>query len=164
MDLTPYIESLRRSLTAAAAPGGEDAARTAALLSEALDAGARLALMEALSEAAAEITAGLDQAGSSASVDLRVRGKEVDLRVLGGETAETAPPPAPPAEDDIARITLRLPESLKENVEKAASADGTSVNSWLVRAIHNAVHASRASGPSGGGAKYSQRITGYARA
>lgn len=163
MDLTPYIESLRRSLTAAAAPGGEDAARTAELLSEALDAGARLALMEALSEAAAEITAGLDQAGSSASVDLRVRGKEVDLRVNGGETAEAAPPPAPPVDDDVARITLRLPESLKEDVERVASADGASVNAWLVRAINTAVHASRTSGPASG-AKYSQRITGYARA
>ncbi|MFG3339019.1 hypothetical protein [Glycomyces sp. NPDC048151] len=163
MDLTPYIESLRRSLTAAAAPGGEEAARTAELLSEALDAGARLALMEALSEAAAEITAGLDQAGSPASVDLRVRGREVDLRVSGGETAEVAPPPAPPVDDDVARITLRLPESLKEDVEKAASSDGASVNAWLVRAINNAVHASRTSGQPAG-AKYSQRITGYARA
>ena len=163
MDLTPYIESLRRSLTAAAAPAGEEAARTAELLSEALDAGARLALMEALSEAAAEITAGLDQAGSSASVDLRVRGKEVDLRVADVETAETAPPPAPPSDDDVARITLRLPETLKEDVEKAASSDGASVNAWLVRAINSAVHASRTSGQASG-AKYSQRITGYARA
>jgi predicted HicB family RNase H-like nuclease len=119
--------------------------------------------MEALSEAAAEITAGLDQAGSSASVDLRVRGREVDLQVRGGETAEAAPPPAPPVDDDVARITLRLPESLKEDVEKAASSDGASVNAWLVRAINNAVHASRTSGQPAG-AKYSQRITGYARA
>jgi predicted HicB family RNase H-like nuclease len=163
MDLTPYIESLRRSLTAAAAPAGEDAARTAELLSEALEAGARLALMEALSEAAAEITAGLDQAGSSASVDLRVRGKEVDLRVTDVEAADTAPPPAPPVDDDVARITLRLPESLKEEVERAASSDGTSVNAWLVRAINTAVHTSRSTGPTSG-ARYSQRITGYARA
>ncbi|HLU29076.1 MAG TPA: hypothetical protein VKZ65_11605 [Glycomyces sp.] len=163
MDLTPYIESLRRSLTAAAAPAGEDAARTAELLSEALEAGARLALMEALSEAAAEITAGLDQAGSSASVDLRVRGKEVDLRVTDVEAADTAPPPAPPVDDDVARITLRLPESLKEEVERAASSDGASVNAWLVRAINTAVHTSRSSGPASG-ARYSQRITGYARA
>lgn len=163
MDLTPYIESLRRSLTAAAAPAGEDAARTAELLTEALDAGARLALMEALSEAAAEITAGLDQAGSSASVDLRVRGKEVDLRVTDVEATETTPPPAPPVDDDVARITLRLPESLKEDVERAASSDGASVNAWLVRAINNAVHTSRSAGPTSG-ARYSQRITGYARA
>jgi len=163
MDLTPYIESLRRSLTAAAAPAGEDAARTAELLSEALEAGARLALMEALSEAAAEITAGLDQAGSSASVDLRVRGKEVDLRVTDVEAADTAPPPAPPVDDDVARITLRLPESLKEEVERAASSDGASVNAWPVRATNTAVHTSRSSGPASG-ARYSQRITGYARA
>lgn len=163
MDLTPYIESLRRSLTAAAAPAGEDAARTAEMLSEALDAGTRLALMEALSEAAAEITAGLDQAGSSASVDLRVRGKEVDLRVTDVEATDTAPPPAPPSDDDVARITLRLPESLKEDVERIAAAEGASVNAWLVRAVNNSVHASRGSGPTSG-ARHSQRITGYARA
>ncbi|MFC4336543.1 toxin-antitoxin system HicB family antitoxin [Salininema proteolyticum] len=163
MDLTPYIDSLRRSLTAAAAPAGDDAARTAELLAEALDAGARLALMEALSEAAAEITEDLDKAGSSASVDLKIRGKEVSFTINDMEETEApAVPPAPPTDDDVARITLRLPESLKEDVETAAASSGVSVNAWLVRAINTAVHSKNST--SARGARHSQRITGYARA
>ncbi|WP_025274066.1 toxin-antitoxin system HicB family antitoxin [Haloglycomyces albus] len=162
MDLTPYIDSLRRSLTAAAAPAGDDAAQTAELLAEALDSGARLALMEALSEAAAEITDDLDKAGSDASVDLKIRGKDVSFTINNVETDVAEVPPTPPSDDDVSRITLRLPESLKEDVEAAAANSGISVNAWLVRAVNGAVH-SRGSGPQRG-AKHSQRVTGYARA
>jgi hypothetical protein len=44
--------------------------------------------------------------------------------------------PAPSLEaGDLTRLTLRMPESLKNHVEQAAAAEGMSVNSWLVRAI-----------------------------
>lgn len=161
MDLTPYIQSLRSSLTSAAGPAGEDAARTAELLAEALDAGARLALLEALSDAAAEITDQLDRAGSSASVDVRVRGREADLTVSNVEAAAPQTAPAPANDDNVARITLRLPESLKDNVESAAASEGISVNAWLVRAINNSVHGPA---PKGKGSRFNQRITGYGRA
>ena len=62
MELSPYLENLQRDLTAAAAPGGEEVARAASLLAGALDASARLSLMEALSDAAAEITTKLSNA------------------------------------------------------------------------------------------------------
>ncbi|QSB04313.1 toxin-antitoxin system HicB family antitoxin [Natronoglycomyces albus] len=161
MDLTPYIQSLRSSLTSAAGPAGEDATRTAELLADALDAGARLALLEALSDAAAEITDQLDRAGSSASVDVRVRGRAADLTVSNVEAATVEPAPAPATDDNVARITLRLPESLKDNVEAAAATEGISVNAWLVRAINNSVHGPT---PQGKGSRFNQRITGYARA
>ena len=38
-----------------------------------------------------------------------------------------------------ARITLRLPESLKQRVEERSARQSISVNSWLVRAIAAAV-------------------------
>src|SRR5438552_978828 len=138
MDLTPYLDALRRDLAATAAPGGPELSRAAELLAGSLDASARLCLMEALSDAAAEITAKL----GTASVEVRLRGRDADLVV--GEIAVTepvAPPPATPPADsgDLARITLRLPESLKEQVERSATAEGISVNSWLVRAIAAAV-------------------------
>ena len=38
-----------------------------------------------------------------------------------------------------ARITLRLPESLKQRVEERSARQSISVNSWLVRAITAAV-------------------------
>jgi predicted HicB family RNase H-like nuclease len=138
MDLSPYLEALRRDLAAAAAPGGPDVTRAADLLSGSLEASTRLVLLEALSDATAEITAQLD----SVSVEVRLRGREADLVV--NETPQMAPaaaPSPPPSEGgDLARVTLRLPEPLKEQVERAATAEGVSVNTWLVRAISAALY------------------------
>ncbi|GIJ69445.1 toxin-antitoxin system HicB family antitoxin [Virgisporangium ochraceum] len=133
MDLTPYLESLRRDLAAAAAPGGETAARSAELLSSALESAARLSLLEALSDAAAEITTKLD----GSSVEVRLRGRDAELVVTDGAPMASAPPPPLVADGggDVARITLRLPEALKEQAERAATEEGISVNAWLVRAV-----------------------------
>ena len=161
MDLSPYLESLRRDLAAAAAPAGDDIARTAELLTLALDASARLCLIEVLADATAEITTKLD----GPTVEVRIRGREADLVVshLAPPAYETAPPPAPnPAlteGGDQARLTLRLPEQLKEAVEKAATAEGVSVNSWLVRATANALRP--VTPPTH---HLGRRVTGYAQA
>jgi hypothetical protein len=152
MDLTPYLEALRSDLQAAAAPGGPETTRAAELLGHALEASARLALLQALSDAAAEITTRLH----GPVVDVRLRGREADLVV----SAQPEPPPAtaPPAVEggDLARLTLRMPESLKAHAEQAAAAEGISVNAWLVRAV--AAAAGPARRPSG------KRITGFAQA
>jgi hypothetical protein len=138
MDLSPFLDGLRRDLSATVAAAGPEAARVGELLTGALDAAARLTLLEALSEAAAEITAALD----GIEVDVRLRGRDADLVVTEAEHPEPAAPPAadaaaepaPELDGDTARITLRLPESLKAQVEVAAAAEGVSVNTWLVRA------------------------------
>jgi hypothetical protein len=160
MDLSPYLEALRRDLATAAAPGGPEVTRAAELLAGSLEAAARLCLLEALSDATAEITTQLD----SASVEVRLRGREADLVVT--ETPQFAapfPPPPPPVDAaDLARVTLRLPEPLKEQVERAANVEGMSVNSWLVRAVASALHA----GPTGAAPSRShrgRRITGFAQ-
>ena len=57
MDIAPYVETLRRDLLAAAEGAGEDARQVAERLGFALAPAVRLALMEAISHAAAEITA-----------------------------------------------------------------------------------------------------------
>jgi hypothetical protein len=171
MDLSPYLESLRRDLAAAAAPGGADVARAADLLTGSIEASARLCLLEALSDAAAEVTTRLE----SATVEVRLRGREADLVVTRGlppeppEPPGPPPPPAPPASDagDVARITLRLPEGLKESVERAAAAEGLSVNAWLVRAVAAALQAGPGGGPRASGASaraFGRRVTGYAQA
>jgi hypothetical protein len=138
MDLSPYLDTLRRDLAAAAAPGGPDVTRAADLLAGSLEAAVRLSLLEALSDATAEITAQLE----SASVEVRLRGREADLVVTEAPRMEAHPAPPPPPTDagDLARVTLRLPDSIKEQVERAASADGMSVNAWLVRAITAALY------------------------
>lgn len=164
MELSSYLENLQRDLTAAAAPGGEDVARAASLLAGALDASARLSLMEALSDAAAEITTKL----SNASVEVRLRGREADLVVteVPAEAAAPAPAPAAPAGDgEQARITLRLPEQLKEAVERAAAAEGISTNAWLVRALWAATtRPPMPPPPPGRGGHSGRRITGFAQA
>ncbi|HET6530236.1 MAG TPA: hypothetical protein VFH03_06410 [Actinoplanes sp.] len=153
MDLTPYLQSLRADLAAAAAPGGPDTAKAADLLGHALEASVRLALLEALSDAAAEITTRL----RDTSVEVRLRGREADL-VVNQATANE--PHATPLGDggDLTRLTLRMPEALKTHVEQTAAAEGISVNAWLVRAVTAAVQ--RPAGPPAGG----KRITGFAQA
>jgi hypothetical protein len=150
MDLTPYLDTLRADLEATAAPGGPEIIRAAGLLGHSLESSARLALLEALSDAAAEITT-------------RLRGREADLVVTRAAPPE-APVPAPaPAMDggDLTRLTLRMPEALKNHVEQAAAAEGISVNAWLVRAVTAA--ANQPSGPPRGG-RPGKRLTGYFQA
>ena len=148
MDLTPYVDGLRRDLAAAAETAGPEARAAADRLALALDPAVRLALMEALSQAAAEITSELD----AGSVDVRLRGREPEFVVDVATTpvppeAPTAPtPPAAPAppeadeddQGDVARITLRLPESVKYKAEELAAKGGHSLNSWIVNAVRAA--------------------------
>ena len=155
MDLTPYLESLRADLAAAAAPGGPDTAKAAELLGHSLEASARLALLEVLSDAAAEITTRLH----GPSVEVRLRGRQADLVVNHAEPPHEEPGPAADGGGDLTRLTLRMPESLKTHVEQAAAAEGVSVNAWLVRAVTAAVQ--RPAGPAKPGGK---RITGFAQA
>src|SRR4051812_33460700 len=116
MDLTPYLETLRADLAAAAAPGGPETARAAELLGHSLEASARLALLEALSDAAAEITTELQDA----SVEVRLRGRSADFVVNQADVEPTVAVPAPNLEQgDLTRLTLRMPESLKNHVEQA---------------------------------------------
>src|SRR5690242_3332105 len=86
MELTQYVEYLRRELTTAAEVGGEDARALAGRLLPPLDAAVRLTLLEALSAAAEEISAEL----APGSVDVRLRG--------GAAGFVVTPPPAPAAQ------------------------------------------------------------------
>ena len=141
MDITPYVDSLRRDLLAAAEAAGPDAQAAAERLTFALDPAARLALMEAISQAAAEITAELPSGG----VDVRLDGRDLDFVVHAPSNVPAPPaPPAPPmlGEDDeeggLARITLRIPESVKTKAEDAAAKSGQSLNTWLVNVVRAA--------------------------
>ena len=143
MDITPYVDSLRRDLLAAAEAAGPEVQAAAERLTFALDPAARLALMEAISQAATEITAEMPAGG----VDVRLDGRELAFVVDAPARPARAPaPPAPPAppgvedEEDggIARITLRLPESVKTKAEDFAARSGHSLNTWLVNIVRAA--------------------------
>jgi hypothetical protein len=142
MDITPYVESLRRDLMAAAEAAGPEARQAAERLAFALDPAARLALMEAVSQAAAEITAEMSDGG----VDVRLNGRELDFAVHVSGPAQPSSPasPAPPAADEaeeegnVARVTLRIPETVKTRAEELAAKSGHSLNTWLVNVVRAA--------------------------
>ena len=141
MDITPYVDSLRSDLVAAAEAGGDDIKQAAERLVLALAPSARLALMEAISQAAAEITAELPDGG----VGVAVYGRELDYVVhVAAPTPPAAPPAAaPPTADEtdeggLARVTLRIPESVKTRAEEKAARSGDSLNTWLVKVVRAA--------------------------
>ena len=162
MELTPYIERLQEQLAVAADAAGEDARAVADRLIPALDSAAQLALLAALSDAAEEITAEL----APGSVDVRLRGLTPEFAVTmptDGPSNATddapAPSPVPPESDGgTARLNLRLAESLKARMETAASADGLSLNAWIVRAVSTAL----APTPTSNRTASKQRWTGWA--
>ena len=161
MELSDSVEKLRRELASITRFAGEDVARAAELLTEALDSSVRLILLDVLSSAAAEVTA-------------RLGDTVVEIRLADGEPAfvvTTAPPereydgPAAAAEGEpgTARLTLRLSESLKARVEAAAAREGTSVNTWLVHAASRSLETPARGRQATGRWAPGQRITGYAR-
>jgi hypothetical protein len=156
MDLSKYVTQLREDLASAAAAGDEQTRNTAALLGSAIEPAARLAIMNALSDLAAEVTVALEDR----QVDVRLDGRDVRVAVSGNPAAEQ------PAEDedepefghrkggfpggfggfaggmdsgDISRITLRLVDQIKSQAEQAAAARGQSLNSWVAQAVQEAL-------------------------
>jgi HicB family len=144
VDLRPYLEALRADIEAAAALGGSELKEAAGLLAGALEASLQLRILDLLTEAALDLSG---QIGSG-HVEVRLSGGEVQL-VFAAEQSD-----APASDDDLtARITLRLPERLKELAEASAAREGISVNAWLVRTIARSVERR----PSG------QRLRGFAQ-
>jgi hypothetical protein len=146
MDLTPYIASLREDLTTTASAGDESTRRSAAVLAAALEPAVRLALMTALSDLAAEVTAALE----SQVVEVRLNGRDVEVVVTDTssrssreEERSTPPPPPPPTgegSENISRMTVRLFEELKGKAEQAAQSQGVSLNTFVQQAVQGALH------------------------
>lgn len=166
MDLAPYVDNLRRDLAAAAEAASAEVRDAASRLSYAIEPSLRMVMLEALSVAAAEITEQL----AAGVVEVRLRGRDPELVV--GEAATAAPEAAEPAtaaatdlEEGVARVSLRLPESVKARVEDAAAASGQSVNAWLVRAVVQMLDApsDRPSRPSRESRVFGQRLSGWQR-
>jgi hypothetical protein len=169
MKLEPYVATLRQEFALSAEAAGDEAMAVAERLVIPLESSVRLALLEALSAAADEITIEL----APGSVHVRLRGREPQFVVTpppAEQTAETRPAPLPPAPegDDgaMSRINLRLAEHLKNRIEQAADRGGLSVNSWLVRAAAAALEADTALGGAAAprrSAPARQHFTGWVR-
>ncbi len=159
MDLETYIESVRRGVQNATALADDQTRSVAERLGATLDDAGRLALIAALSDAAAEISRDL----SPGSVELRMSGTRPEFVVtpapsqLAGADDEhdEDDEPEQSAEDHVAadadeptaRITLRLPVSVKAKVDEAAAAEGLSANAWLMRTVLGALSGGRGPRP-----------------
>lgn len=133
MQMAPHVQSIQSDLAAAATLGDDAIAEAGRRLSQAVESSLQLRLLDLLNQVAAEISSQLP----SGHVELRLAGRDPELVYVEEQQAE----PAQSGPDDglTARITLRLPESLKVSVELAAGSEGVSTNSWLVRAIARAL-------------------------
>ena len=135
----------------------EQTQHVAERLGTAIESSTRLALIQALSDAAGSISAEM----APSSVELRMVGQDPEF-VVSIQTAEAEPtlllPDAEPDldatgessanepdDEPVARITLRLPQSVKARVDEVASSEGISTNAWLIRAVMDAL--SERSGP-----------------
>jgi len=143
MQMAPHVQAIQGDLAAAAALGDEASTRAAQRLSQALESSLHLRILDLLTEVAADLSRQL----STGRVDVRLAGRDPELVVV----EEEHEPPEPAAgtfgfagdEIETARITLRLPESLKLQAEGAAAREGVSTNTWLVRAVAQALEPRR---------------------
>ncbi len=149
MQIDGHIQALREDLGRVAALGDEATAHAAELLSVAIEASLARRLQDVLAEAALELNEQLD----AAHVEVRIAGRDPELVLV----REDGTVPEPVDEVFSARITLRLPESLKLRLESAAARESVSVNTWLVQALQRLLESSR---PSSSGRR---RLTGYGR-
>jgi hypothetical protein len=151
MDLSPYIASVRLGVVNASSLADEQTQHVAERLGTAIESSTRLALIQALSDAAGSLSAEM----APSSVELRMVGHDPEF-VVSIQTAEAEPllllpdaepDPEPagepqtsePDDEPVARITLRLPQSVKARVDEMASTEGISTNAWLIRAVMDAM-------------------------
>src|SRR6476469_9015386 len=128
MQIDGYVQALREDLARVAAVGDESTARAAELLAVALESAIGRRLLEALGEAALELNGQLDDG----RIEVRFAGGDPELVYVPDEEE----PAAEPADEAFtARITLRLPESLKGRLEAHATQAGLSVNTLIVHAL-----------------------------
>ena len=145
MDLSPYVESVRAGVADAASLADEHTRHVADRLGNAIGGTTRLALINALSDAADTISADL----APGSVELRMSGSDPEF-VVSAPTRATEPtlllpPPdeesaeTDPDDEPVARISLRLPASVKAKVDRVADREQISTNAWLLRAVMDAL-------------------------
>lgn len=150
MQLSQHLAQVQEQLRTAAALGDDRTQQIATALAEAASPAVRLALLGAVADAADEITSALLDFPASPAVAVRLDGDEVTVDVRS-----TEPEPAEELRrddgDTTARISLRLSDSLKADIDAAAERDGMSVNTWLVRAASAALRQGGNATTAGGG-------------
>ena len=127
MRLEPILTQIDASIEAQLRLADPQISDAAAGFMEAFRPTVRGALLEVVQQAAIEVSAQL----GDRQVDVRLAGGDPELVV----TVSTTGSERNIVEDLEARLTLRLPGSLKGIIEDAASSSGDSINSWVVEAL-----------------------------
>jgi hypothetical protein len=137
MNIDAYTAAVTDAVTAAAELGDEQTRRTAAALATAIAAPVRLAMLDALSALAAEISEQLEDR----RVTVRLDGRDAVVEIHHEPTPEpgTPPPTFEEVTGDISRVTLRLVEQIKSRAEEAAAQSGLSLNTWVAQAVQGAL-------------------------
>lgn len=167
MDLEGLLRDVSEQLTAATALGDERTREIAAALAATARSAVRMAILDALAAATTEVTDALHVATGTTepapAVGLQLTGDQIRFTVTTAPVAEPEPAASRPDDGDAtARISLRMTDSLKAEIERAAGQAGTSVNSWLVRAATNALQPGSGAGGwhSTGGHRFTGWVTG----
>ncbi|MCE5290340.1 MAG: type II toxin-antitoxin system HicB family antitoxin [Nocardiaceae bacterium] len=136
MEIAHYVGQVQRHIAAAAELADDSTKQTVAALATAAEAGIRLAILSAVTDAAAEVTTALLDADTGHAPQITVVLDRDEIRIDVATTTPAADVPEPRVDDGdaTARISLRLSEALKADIDRAAATDGVSVNTWLVRA------------------------------
>lgn len=129
MRLDPILTEIDTAIEAQLRLADPATAEAATGFMEAFRPVVRSALLQAAQQAAAEIGA---QLGDS-RVEVHLVGGDPEMTVTAAEPSQPTP-----SDDDLeARITLRLPGSLKGIIEDAATNSGDSINGWVVDALRS---------------------------
>ena len=151
MHVDAYTETLRRTLVETSSLGDDRTQDVARSLAAALDPALRLVALQMLTDTADELNGELDGAHVAVVMDgatphlLVTQADRSDDReqdhVTGPDCHVQTPVQAVSevAEGPEVRTTLRLPESLKQQIDAAARGQGRSVNAWLVEAARGAL-------------------------
>lgn len=141
------LDGLRSDVVAVGALGDDALAELAGRMADVLVRLAPARIVDLLSDAATEVSAELPEG----RVELRVAGDDLQLAFVEDQHV--------PGDGDgelSARITLRLSEALKARLEQGAAGQGTSVNSYILRALERGASSPRSYGGRGG-----TRLRGY---
>lgn len=127
MHVEPIITALESRVRAQAAlMAGPDAEATVGLMLEIMRPALQQATIQIAEQATEEVRAQLPD-------------HNVELGLVEGEPVinirESEPSRRATEEDFDARITLRLPPSLKDTIEAFAGDKGESVNAWVVKTL-----------------------------
>lgn len=152
MQLTPYLEAVARDLDRATALADDQTRELTHRVASVMEPALRLAMVQLLSDAAAQLTAEL----GGPVITIGMEGRDPGWHIVRDEATLVSADAEPGDDDNSARVTVRLPEGVKKRAETAAQNAGQSLNTWIVQALRRATASENTSHRS------SRRITGWA--